>query len=143
MDDDAPPPKRSRRTCLLVVLPVGGCLVAVLACVGVCGLAGGGAYFGMTKSEPARIALATAQRNPDVVKAFGGKIEAGLLPQGSIHVENDGGNADITIPISGPSGKGTVHVVATKSSGAWTIDSLIVAKPDANLTWDLTSEARP
>ena len=47
------------------------------------------------------------------------------------------GNADLTIPISGPKGKGTLYVVATKSAGEWTYSKLVVKIDSTGETIDL------
>jgi hypothetical protein len=41
-------------------------------------------------------------------------------------VNGGSGDADLTIPISGPKGKGTIYAVATKSAGEWTYSKLVV-----------------
>ena len=58
--------------------------------------------------------MARARANPEVVAALGEPIESGLLISGSINVEGSGGNVDVSIPISGPKGSGTLYVVGTR-----------------------------
>lgn len=54
-------------------------------------------------------------------------MKAGYLVSGSVNVRGeDRGNADLSIPIKGPKGEGTVHVVATKSEGKWRFEELDV-----------------
>ena len=71
-------------------------------------------------------ALARARSDPEVAAKIGRPLAAGWLASGSVHVENSSGNADLYIPISGPKGKGTLHVVAKKTAGSWTFETLQV-----------------
>jgi hypothetical protein len=83
--------------------------------------------FGMIKSSDAyNDALAMARANPHVEDALGSPIEAGLLVAGNINVSGSSGSADLAIPVSGPDGKGTIYVVASKSAGRWTFRKLVV-----------------
>jgi len=104
------------------VLCVGGLLVFVgiavlFACV----------IFGMMKSSDAyKGAVARAKAAPDVIQALGTPISEGYFISGNINVNGSSGRANLAIPISGPKGDATVYVVATKSVGQWTFQSLIV-----------------
>jgi hypothetical protein len=69
-------------------------------------------------------ALARAGADPQVVEKIGQPIEAGWTASGSINVSGPSGDADISIPISGPKGKGTVYLVAKKSAGRWEFQTL-------------------
>jgi cytochrome oxidase complex assembly protein 1 len=95
--------------CVLPVLICGGIITAILALV-----------FGTIKaSEPYNHALQAAGANARVAAILGGSPNPGTFPSGSINLNNDAGNADLSIPVSGPKGSGTIHVIATKSAGAW------------------------
>jgi len=71
-------------------------------------------------------ALVRARADPQVVEKLGQPIEAGWTASGSINISGSSGNADISIPISGPKGKGTLYVVAKKSAGRWEFQTLQV-----------------
>ena len=71
-------------------------------------------------SDVAKEALARARSNPVLVRHLGTPIAVGWWVTGSINISNDSGDADLVLPISGPKGKGTVHVIAHKSAGTWT-----------------------
>jgi hypothetical protein len=102
--------------CLGGVALFAGFIVLILAIV-----------FGMIKSSDAyNDALAMARANPYVEDALGSPIEAGLLVAGNINVSGSSGSADLAIPVSGPDGKGTIYVVASKSVGRWTFRKLVV-----------------
>jgi Cytochrome oxidase complex assembly protein 1 len=88
------------------------------------------AIFGMFKSaEPYKEALAKAVANPQVQAALGTPVTDGFFASGNISTAGASGSASLDIPISGPKGKGNVHVEATKSAGVWTYSSLEVAIP--------------
>lgn len=100
------------------LVPV-GCLVPLVCIVAVCG---GTVLFGLhmiKQSPPYRTALAAARENPEVVEALGEPIEPGFMAIGEFNVSaDDTGRADITIPISGPRGKGAIHVSGVAGPGA-------------------------
>ena len=71
-------------------------------------------------------ALALAQANPQVTGKIGQPLKAGWFATGNINIHNDSGDADITIPISGPTGKGWIYAVAKKQAGVWRFETLKV-----------------
>lgn len=77
-------------------------------------------------SDVAHEAFARAQSNALVAQRLGAPISEGWFVGGSINVSPAAGNADLSIPISGPKGKGTVYVTAQKTAGQWAY-SLMVA----------------
>ena len=97
-----------------------------LGCLGVIilGALGIGAVvvivFGAIKSSDVyKQALARAQNDPRVIAALGSPVTAGFLVTGNVHVSGGSGNANITLPIRGPKGKGRVRGVATRDSSGW------------------------
>jgi formylmethanofuran dehydrogenase subunit D len=85
------------------------------------------AVFGALKSTDVyKTAVQRAKSNPDVIAALGTPISEGMFLSGSTNATNGSGSADISIPISGPKGKGTIYAVATKSTGAWSYKTLAV-----------------
>jgi len=81
----------------------------------------------MKSSDAYKQAVAKARANPNVVEKLGTPITEGYLVSGNINVQNDSGNADLQIPISGPKGKAVIHAVATKSAGKWEYSRLTIA----------------
>jgi len=69
-------------------------------------------------------ALAQARENPQVTDKTGQPLTPGWFVSGSINVNGDSGDANISFPVSGPRGKGTVYAVAKKSVGQWQFDTL-------------------
>lgn len=83
--------------------------------------------FGMMKSSDAyKYAVVKAKAHPSVQKAIGSPIEEGMFVTGNVNVSGSSGQADLSIPISGPNGKGTIYVVAAKSAGRWKFSTLVV-----------------
>lgn len=87
-------------------------------------------------SEPHKSAVARAKADHRVTAALGTPISEGSS-FGKTTVVNGSGEADLTIPISGPKGKGTIYVVATKSAGDWTYSKLLVKVDATGETIDL------
>ncbi len=50
----------------------------------------------------------------------------GFFVSGKTNVSGTSGHADMTVPISGPKGKGTIYFVASKFAGEWTFSKLMV-----------------
>ncbi len=71
-------------------------------------------------------AVARTRANAEVTAVLGTPIDAGF-PSGNIDRTGRSGHADLSIPISGPDGKGTIHLVAEKSDGQWSFSTLEVA----------------
>jgi hypothetical protein len=81
------------------------------------------AWFGMKafrQTEVYQTALAAATGSPEVQAALGTPIEDGLFPQVSIKYNNGSGEADLSIPLTGPTSSGTLVVKASHPpGGAW------------------------
>ena len=106
-------------------VPVGcfSMLVLFVAFVGAIALI----VFGAMKSTDVyKDALARARVNPAVMEVLGSPITEGFLISGNTNVNGASGEANLSIPISGPKGKGTIYVAANKSLGRWNYSGLIV-----------------
>lgn len=103
--------------------------------------------FGAMKSSDAyKAALARAKADPRVIAALGSPIEAGFFVSGKTDVSGSSGSADMSVAISGPSGKGTLYFVASKFAGEWTFSKLVVEVGGTSQRIDLieeTSETEP
>ncbi|HEX4640004.1 MAG TPA: cytochrome c oxidase assembly factor Coa1 family protein [Chthoniobacterales bacterium] len=114
--------------CCLTPLVIGGAFVAFLVLV----------IFGALKqSDVYKMAVARAKADSRVIAALGTPIEEGWYLSGNTNVNGGSGNADLSIPISGPKGKGTIYAVATKSAGEWTYSKLVVKIDSTGETIDL------
>lgn len=128
-----PPPRRSwwSRNWKWA-LPV-GCLLPLVLCGGGIVLFAG-AIFGIVSgairsSDAYQVGMAQVRANPEVVAALGEPIESGFWIQGSVNVDGPSGNVDVSIPISGPRGSGTLYVVGTRSAGRWQYSTMEVEIP--------------
>ncbi|HZE58287.1 MAG TPA: cytochrome c oxidase assembly factor Coa1 family protein [Chthoniobacterales bacterium] len=125
-------------------LPTGCCLgslIGIVLAIAVFGVGIFGLISGISKvlksSEPYQTALARAKANENVVAALGTPIEEGF-PMGSVNTNNDGGDADLSIPVSGPKGKGTIYVVGKRAGRTWTYSKMSVAITGSGETIDLS-----
>ena len=83
--------------------------------------------FGAMKSTDVyKTAVARAKASPAVIAALGSPITEGMFLSGSANTSGGSGTADMSIPISGPKGKATIYVTATKSGGEWDYSKLYV-----------------
>jgi hypothetical protein len=71
-------------------------------------------------------ATARARNSERVREEIGQPMKGAWLIAGSIQLNGSSGNADLSIPITGPKGKGTIRAVAVKSAGVWQFDTLQV-----------------
>ena len=102
--------------CLLPVLFVGGCgLLAFLVAIGI-----------MKQSDAYKIAVARAQVNQAVIQAIGSPISQTGIVSGNSNVSGAVGEANLSIPVSGPKGKATLYVEAKKSADAWFFQAMVV-----------------
>lgn len=116
---------------IVIVLVVIG--LPICACGGCIAVAFLGATGMMTSSEPYQTALESARSNDLVIEKLGEPIEETSIPQGSINLSDDSGDCDLTIPIKGPNGSGTIRVRGTKSGGVWTYDEIVVEIGDETI----------
>jgi Cytochrome oxidase complex assembly protein 1 len=113
----------------LWVIPV-GCFLPLLLCCG-----GGAVFFMMginvLKATDVYVdAVAKAKANPKVKELLGEPITEGFMPMGNVAVDNNKGNADFTVQLTGPKGSGTLHVVSAKTAeGHWAFTLLDVDIP--------------
>ncbi len=121
----------------------GGCLLLILVGVAITLAVGGFAVNTMKKSDIYQGAIDRAKENPEVAQRLGEPIEAGFMVSGSISTTGPTGEADIAIPISGPEGRGTIYVVATKNAGQWQYSVLEVAFEGSEDRVDLLAGSLP
>lgn len=71
-------------------------------------------------------AFARATAHPAVIEALGSPITEGFLVSGNTNVNGASGEANLSIPIAGPKGNGTIYAAARKSLGQWNYSGLVV-----------------
>lgn len=144
MSQNIPTPSRKKPVLPWILLGCGVLIALFIAFIVFVIFVAGAA---MRSSDPYKAAMAAAKNDPRVAEALGSPIEPGWFTRGSISTENSAGNADLTIPISGPKGKGSIRVVGTKEGGRWSYSTMTVTpeKGDAIdlLTEESTSTAPP
>src|SRR5205823_6366902 len=102
--------------CLLPVLFIGGCGLAIF-------------FFAtgvMKQSDAYKTALARAQTNPAVIGAIGSPITQTGIVSGNSNVNGATGEANLSIPLSGPKGKARLYVEAKKSADLWFFQTMQV-----------------
>jgi hypothetical protein len=78
-------------------------------------------------------ALVLTQANSQFSNKIGTHLKPGWFISGGISVNGDSGDADISIPIAGPKGNGTIYAVAKKVAGVWQYSTLqveVTGQPD-------------
>jgi hypothetical protein len=88
-------------------------------------------------------ALARAKAHPAVIEALGSPITEGFLVSGNTNVNGASGEANLSIPVSGPKGKGTIYVAATKSLGRWNYSGLVLEIAKTHQRIDLLRSSIP
>jgi len=78
-------------------------------------------------SEPYRIALERVQQDPQVREQLGEPIEdVTRFPTGSVHTEDDRGEANLGFDVAGPQGKAHVSTRARRIDGKWGLTTVEV-----------------
>lgn len=103
-----------------------GCGVVILGGIALIAFIVVVVFGAMRSSAPYQDAMQRAQDDPRVAQLLGTPIKPGLFISGEINTKNRSGDADIEIPISGPKGKATIHVMGTKDGGRWTYSRMTV-----------------
>jgi hypothetical protein len=84
-------------------------------------------------SDPAKLALATAESHPIVAGSIGQPVKRGWLVTGKLEVSGSSGKAVLDIPVEGPNGRGALYVEAIKTAGEWQLKVLIFVAGDRRL----------
>ncbi len=100
-------------------------------------------FSAMKSTDVYKEALARTKANPAVTEALGSPIKDGFLVSGNTNVNGASGESNLAIPISGPKGKGTIYVSATKSLGRWIYSGLVVEVNGTHERIDLLQIAAP
>lgn len=85
----------------------------------------------MKQSDVYQEALSIAKSDRVLVEELGSPINEGTFITGNINLNNDSGNANLNIPVSGPKGGANLFVVAYKDEGNWKYD-MLMAKVKGN-----------
>jgi hypothetical protein len=94
-------------------------------------------------SDVYKQAMAQATANPQVRAQIGDPVKADWLIAGELKVSGDTGSANLSIPIHGSRGRGTIRAVASKSGGVWRFSFLQVVVEGHASRIDLLPAASP
>jgi cytochrome oxidase complex assembly protein 1 len=94
-------------------------------------------------TEVYKDALAHAKAHPSVIDALGSPITEGFLVSGNTNVNGASGTANLSVPVAGPKGKGTIYVAATKSLGRWNYSGLVLEIAKAHRRIDFLERPTP
>jgi hypothetical protein len=100
-------------------------------------------FSAMKSTDVYKDALSRAKAHPSVIEALGSPINEGFLVSGNTNVNGAAGEANLSIPITGPNGKGTIYVAANKSLGRWNYSGLIVEVEKTHQRIDLLQSPIP
>ena len=78
-----------------------------------------------------------------IIEVLGSPITDGFLVSGNTNVNGASGEANLSIPVSGPKGKGTIYAAATKSLGRWNYSGLVLEIEKTHQRINLLEEPAP
>ena len=118
--------------CLTIIVLFAACITGFVFLV-----------FGVMKSSDVyKEAMAKVQASQAAIDALGTPIEAGVLISGSVNTTGPSGSAQLSIPLSGPKGKGTLYLEARKRMGAWEFSAFTLKIDQTGKSIDLLGDAR-
>jgi len=97
----------------------------------------------LRSSDVYKEAISRAGENQQVKDEIGEPVKPAWFVSGQLNVSGSSGNANLSIPITGPTGKGTIRAVAFKSGGVWRFTVLQVNVEGRNEPIDLLSIEPP
>lgn len=100
-------------------------------------------FSAVKSTDVYRDALARAKVHPAVIEALGSPVTEGFLVSGNTNVNGASGEANLSIPIAGPKGKGTLYVAAKKSLGQWNYSGLVLEIEKTHQRIDLLHSPTP
>jgi hypothetical protein len=120
-----------------------GCFSMAILCVAFIGSIVLIVFSAVKSTDVYKNALTRAKAHPAVIEVLGSPITEGFLVSGNTNVNGAAGEANLSIPISGPKGKGTVYVAATKSLGRWNYSGLVMEVAKTHQRIDLLQGSAP
>ncbi len=118
-------------------VPTGGCLIIIILLI----VFAGSLFLGLTsiikESSPYQEALSSTTTNELVIDRLGEPIVTDGMISGKINYSGDSGQANLEIPIKGPKGKATIHVIGFKENDQWSYQTLKVYIENSNEEVDL------
>jgi hypothetical protein len=125
----------------LWALPV-GCVAALAILAAFVGLVLTISMGSIKATDAYREAVDRARSSPQVHAVLGEPVKIGWFVKGKVNVNGrSGGDADLSIPLSGPQGHGTLYATARKRAGRWQYEVLEVAVDGRKERIDLVPNA--
>ncbi len=122
-----PPEKKSGCLGFGVKALVFGCIGSLVLCGGFVTLILVLVFGAIKSSDVYKHSVETAKSSVELQKQMGTPIKEGVFVSGNVNTNGTSdGDANLSIPISGPNGSGTIHAVATKKNGKWIYSELDV-----------------
>lgn len=103
-----------------------GCGGLILSCAGLSTVIAMIVFGSIKSSDVYKESVARAETSSEAKDALGSPVEPGFFVSGSINVNGGGGSADLSIPVHGPKGKGTIYVQAHRDAGHWEYDRMVL-----------------
>lgn len=94
-------------------------------------------------SDAFHMAVSTAAVNPLVMEKVGNPIETGRFVSGNMNVTASTGQAEFSIPVSGPKGHGNLYVEAHKTAGIWRLSVLEFIADGSHTAVDILPSSTP
>ena len=106
----------------------------------------GAAFFGgifslLKNSEAYQLGAARLQASTEVANALGTPITTGI-PNGSIEISGDTGEAKLNFSTSGPKASGQVSLTAEKKAGVWSLKTLTLEVDGRDGVIDLLGDSK-
>jgi len=120
-----------------------GCFSIVVLFVVFVGLVVLIVFSAVKSTDVYKDALARAKAHPAVIEVLGSPVTEGFLVSGNTNVNGASGEANLSIPIAGPKGKGTSYVSAKKSLGQWNYSGLVFEIAKTHQRIDLLQSPTP
>jgi len=100
-------------------------------------------FSAMKSTDVYKDSLTRAKADSAVIDALGQPIKEGFLVSGNTNVNGAAGEANLSISISGPKGKGTIYAAANKSLGRWNYSGLVLEIAKTHQRIDLLQPPAP
>ena len=123
--------RQLRRTAILALSGIG--VILFLGCLWFLSLP-------IRAQAPVKLAAGEARSSAEVTQLIGQPLNTGRFVKGYLVSKDGNGNADLTIPIHGPLGNGTLVEWAQEDKGNWHICSLLFRSSDASTATQLVSD---
>ncbi len=89
------------------------------------------------ESPPYADGMEALRKNELVTDQLGIPIEPNSMFQGNVHFSDDGGNADIKVPVKGSKGNATLLIIGEEINGKWNYQLMEVTIKSTGETIDL------